>query len=386
MPRESSCDPAVDRVEIGRSDDLQAPFPCYATDVMLAAFEPWSMPEVDNLTPFAATSLPSLTRDAEDLLLVVVAGRFELPVPGANVDDPRISGEQRQVPLADVFWSDAAGASLQIEGQSTYVRPGTDIYLEGHAWAPRGRPAHEGHISIRVGPCARDAIVFGDRSWTRGIGAVTPSPPQRFLRLPIRYERCFGGSPGGTSSTLQRAAGRNPVGVGLFASSKHAIGAPLPNFEDPHQLIRSLDDRPAPCGFGPIARAWLPRRQFAGTYDEAWIQTRAPLWPEDLDLRFFCAAAPGLCATPHLRGGEPVRMTGVHPDGEIAFRLPELRLQAKLVAGDRSPRATMILDAILLEPDTGSFTMIWRASLRADLLRCERVVVRQLHPWESGAR
>ena len=182
-----------------------------------------------------------------------------------------------------------------------------------------------------------------------------------------------------------RAAGRNPVGVGLFARSKHAIDAPLPNFEDPDQLLRGLGDLPAPRGFGPIARAWLPRRELAGTHDDAWVQTRAPLWPEDLDLRFFCAAAPGLCAVPHLRGGENVRMIGVHPDGDIAFTLPELRLQAKLVAGDHSPRAAMVLDALMLEPDAGGFTMIWRASLRADLLRCERVIVRQLRSWEASA-
>ena len=40
------------------------------------------MSALENLTPFAATCIPSLSRNDELLTLVVVAGRFLLPQPG----------------------------------------------------------------------------------------------------------------------------------------------------------------------------------------------------------------------------------------------------------------------------------------------------------------
>ena len=42
-------------------------------------------------------------------------------------------------------------------------------------------------------------------------------------------------------------------------SSKTANEITPPNIENPRQLIRSIDDRPAPAGFGFVAKAWQPR-------------------------------------------------------------------------------------------------------------------------------
>ena len=52
----------------------------------------------------------------------------------------------------------------------------------------------------------------------------------------------------------------------------------------------SSKDRPAPACLAPIAEAWEPRRSFAGTYDAAWQQGRAPYLPTDLDPRFLASA------------------------------------------------------------------------------------------------
>ncbi|WP_106391006.1 DUF2169 domain-containing protein [Enhygromyxa salina] len=118
----------------------------------------------------------------------------------------------------------------------------------------------------------------------------------------------------------------NPVGEGLVPSFTSAVDRALPNIEDPNQLIQSPSDLPIPAGFGPIARHWGPRRVFAGTYDDAWATKHAPLWPADLDERFFRAASPGLQAPEHLVGGEPVRLVGLHPDGAIEFAAARLHL------------------------------------------------------------
>ena len=74
--------------------------------------------------------------------------------------------------------------------------------------------------------------------------------------------------------------------------------------------VRSPRDRPLPRGFGPVARHWLPRRALGGSYDAAWVEARVPLWPADVDPRFFMAAPEPLQATRHLVGGELLVVLG----------------------------------------------------------------------------
>lgn len=343
------------------------------------------MAQLHNLTPFSATTLPSLGFDDQQLMVVVVAGCFHMPQP----HEPSSSGlsvaqEQRPVPLADEYRGTPGASSLLLEGQNTHIRAGTDIYIEGHAWAPHGRPCVSSVVGVSVGPCQRGAVVFGDRVWRDSMMGMTPSSPQPFTSLPLIYERCFGGSPAGASGSIAVASDYNPVGRGLFVRERDALGELLPNFEDPNALISSTTDCPRPAGFGPVARHWRPRRDYGGTYDEAWQQNRAPLWPKDVDLRLMNAAAPGLVAHPGLTGGEPVRLVGLHPDRPIEFSLPRIHLQAKFEFRRRLERQRMRLDGVRLETGDCSFTLYWRAStvVEPSLFELESIVVRQLHRWE----
>lgn len=204
--------------------------------------------------------------------------------------------------------------------------------------------------------------------------------------MPLLYERCFGGQPARATGQDAAAADRNPLGQGLYQSDADALGLPLPNLEDPAALIRNPQDRPYPQGFGPVARGWMPRRAFAGSYDEAWATERAPLWPADVDARFLSAAAPGLFARPHLQGGEEVMLTGMHPCGTIQFRLPRWPLVAKFRFNRRAERYRLPLEAVLLEPDELMVTLIWRISVpvRPNMLQLRQSVVRVLEPWEQS--
>jgi hypothetical protein len=345
------------------------------------------MAQLDNLTPFAATSLPSLGFDDQQLVVIVVAGRFTMPMPGRGAPrEPAIADEQHPVPLADEYWGEPGASSLRCEGQGTHLRPGTDIYVEGQAWAPRGQPCERSTVGVSVGPCQKGAVVFGERVWREGVTGPGPSRPLPFTSIPLVYERCFGGSPAAATGSVALSSELNPVGRGLYAREKDAIGELLPNIEDPRAQLSSLADRPLPAGFGPIARHWRPRREYAGTYDEVWLQTRAPLWPKDVDPRLMNAAASGLVARPLLEGGEPVRLVGMHPDGPIAFTLPKLVLQAKLALRRQQLRLRMRLDGVRLTPDDGSFTLYWRATavVEPDPFVLEHIVVRRLEPWEQG--
>ena len=281
------------------------------------------MGPIENLSRYGYGFLPNVDRHGDEILVIAIAARFALPQPGRPHAGPlEPTPEQAPPSFADVYWGDPATTSLRTEGLSAYTRPGTDVYLSGSAWAPGGRPVERMEVELRVGPCGRVARVTGDRVWVE--------------------------------------------------------------IEDPRGLVSELWSRPDPVGFGPIGRHWSPRSSYAGTYDEDWTRERAPLWPEDFDERFFLAASPGMHAVPHLRGGETVVLSGVHPGGGFGFRLPTVRLSCKSVYHGRTDRVAMRLDAVTLEPDEGSLTLAYRATVELGRGGDHRyTVVRELEAGEA---
>jgi len=97
---------------------------------------------------------------------------------------------------------------------------------------------------------------------------------------------------------------------------------PLPNIEDPEDLIGDLNSKPTPMGFGFVNPDWQPRAAFAGTYDEGWTNSRMPALPLDFNPCFFNAASPGLVANGYLLGNEPVCVTNCCERECLSFNLP----------------------------------------------------------------
>ncbi len=344
------------------------------------------MPNLENYTRFAGVDLPSLTKEGVRTLVICVAGRFNLPKPGIPcATAPQPTEEQPPPTMEDVYFGKPGTSSLKYEGQTTYYRPGTDIYLTGHAWAPKGHPVGSMLVEVRVGLCRKQVLVFGDRFWRRGLFGAKISRPKPFESMPLVHERAFGGAIERSGENSVEWEPRNPIGCGMHQNLRKALGKPVPNLEDPKKLVSSVRDRPEPQGFGPIPRSWQPRLGYAGTYDEAWINERAPLWPTDFDERFFCAASNGLTTPTYLTGGERVSLTGFSPDGSYEFPVPKLRIYVKAKFRDHQERSLMTIDAIHFEPDMGTFTIIWRAAIQsvAGLHRHVVTTIRELEPWED---
>jgi hypothetical protein len=331
--------------------------------------------------------MPSTDRDGRDLMLLVIAAHFELPHPDYAESRLRLFGTQEPPPLADEFTGEPGLSSLRREGQSPYTKPATDIAVSGHAVAPGGRPVTEMAVRVAVGSNALHLHVTGDRTWRPTAAGVRPSEPAPFETMPLVWERAYGGVAAGSTEERPVFEPRNPVGCGFESDPDAAVGQPIPNFEDPRQLLTSLSDRPRPVGFGPIARHWQPRVAYAGTYDEAWRRQRAPLWPDDFDERFFCGAPEQLQASPHLTGGETVTLQGLHPDGAVTFRLPRLRMVSSSHFTDRVERRTPLLDGVLIESDVKRLTMYYRAAVPVSrsVVQHRETMLRLVYPWEEAA-
>ncbi len=325
------------------------------------------MLQLQNTTPFKATIAVLPDRAGIDTLFVIVKATATLR-PTLSLAD-----EQTAPIMADEYHGDPARSSLRAVSDLHLGKPGTDVLLTGRAWAPEGRPAPRTLVTLSVAERRKSVHVSGDRIWRNG----QPSNPQPFESIPLVWERAFGGWH--RRGDAVQAEDRNPVGSG-FAGGRSAgemEGLPVPNLEDPAALLSQAGQTPAPACFAPVAPAWMPRRAFAGTYDAAWQQRRAPYLPDDFDPRFFQCAAPEFTFDRYLQGGEPVEVTGAHPEGPLAFNVPPTRvLVAVTIAGSvQHPPAN--LETLSIEPDDNRACLTWRASVPCDrqVLKVEQIVV-----------
>jgi hypothetical protein len=207
-------------------------------------------------------------------------------------------------------------------------------------------------------------VVVGERVWVRGAGGMVMTRPQAFEKIPLVWERAFGGWDR-TAGTPERPhfEPRNPVGTGFRShNGTFEEGVRLPNVEDPANRITSYGQVVPPAGFGFTSPNWAPRAGYAGTYDETWARDRMPLLPDDFDRRFFNAAALGLVAPGYLRGDEQVAVVGASPFGSASFRLPAVPrpvCRVSLVPRVDAHVETQ-LDTVVVNMDEERVFLTWR--------------------------
>jgi hypothetical protein len=228
-------------------------------------------------------------------------------------------------------------------------------------------------LSMSVADRRKTIQVTGDRVWRDG----RPSDPQPFESMPLIWERAFGGVHRLGEQVL--AEERNPVGCG-FAGRRSAgdmEGQAVPNLEDQAAPLQQVGQLPAPACLAPIAPSWLPRRSYAGTYDEKWQRARAPYLPDDFDPRFFQCAASEFAFDRYLQSGEAVQVDGVTPDGPIAFTIPDAHLVVAVTVAGSTSQPPANLETLSIEPDENRACFTWRAALPCDrrALKVEKIVV-----------
>jgi hypothetical protein len=322
-------------------------------------------PDIDNDTPLVLEPLFMLDEDGRPALSVVVKATFAIETHGLAL----LAEQPGLVCGGELWFPDAAISSYRREPEVTPIKLATDVAVIAHAWAPAvGTRVLE--VGLRLGPVARTAWVLGDRAWIdRRWGDPVLTPPARFERIPLCYERAFGGVDDRGNPGRPDIDRRNPVGRGHRRGEARPVDGDLaPNIEDPAAPIRSYHDRPAPVGFGFVSPDWLPRAALAGTYDAAWDAERKPLLPRDFDPRFYNAASPGLTAPGYLRGDEPVELFNLTPEGYLTFELPGLpppSLRVSLIGrSDGAP--PLVLDTVILDLDAREVSLIWRARIGLD--------------------
>lgn len=315
------------------------------------------MLQLKNTSPFAATMALFPNEDAVDTLYVIVKATFNIG------KDFTLADEQTPPFPADVYWTEPGKSSVKYGSDTHIGKAGTDIVMMGHACAPEQKETTQLDVGLSVGKFSKHIHLFGDRHWQDG--RITA--PAKFKTMAMVYEKAYGGVHI-IDGKMNSAETRNPVGRGFAGSRKveEMNNVPLPNLEDPKQLIQSHTDQPVPACFGVCAPYWHPRAGFAGTYDEAWQKNRAPYLPKDFDKRFLNMAHPDLVCPGFLQGGEPVQITGMHPKGVLQFDVPQVRLAANITMAGNIEQPEFDLETLMLEPNQMKLGMVWRAALPCD--------------------
>lgn len=323
------------------------------------------MLQVENATRFVPGLFVFPDADGVDTAYVALKATFEVGQMGA--DGVRVADQQAPLVLAEEYWGEPGASSLKRASDAHLCKPSTDIIVIGNAYAPRGRPVPVFEASVSVGKVAKKLRIFGDRVWVRDGRTVAPSSPKAVEKVPLVYEKAFGGvHKVDESATLYEA--RNPMGVGFAGkrTPRALEGQPLPNIEDPKELLQKPGQQPRPAGVGFVAAHWQPRLGYAGTYDAAWQKKRAPYLPKDFNPRYFQAAHEDLVAPSYVRGGEPVELLNVSPLGAQRFLLPVVELDVEARLAGATHALAMNMETVVFEPDEGRFTMLWRGFLQCD--------------------
>ncbi len=321
------------------------------------------MLEIQNKTPYAAAIAPGLDATGRDLAIVAIKASFAIDAANMRLT---VADEQEPVAHATAFAGEPGFSSLLRDCETSPAKPGTDIALYGSAYTPDGKEAESVDAGLRVGPVQKAVRVFGDRVWQSGFGSWRASKPRPFTRMPLSYERAYGGKDQlGDKPETADWEPRNPIGAGFAISGRkdRLEGRPLPNLEDPNQPIRHWRDRPPPAGFGLIPGDWAPRRDYAGSYDQAWRDERAPLLPKDFQPRFHHAAHPDLQTAQPLEGGETIEALNLSADGPLRLEVPRRQFELTFWIRQERKKAQPRLDTVIIEPDQRRLIALWRAVL-----------------------
>lgn len=375
--------------------------------------------EFRNLTPFEALAFSAYdVHDAEHHVVVLKVVHRLVPDGGADTHRCELApGDARgKLSLADASYGELNASSVRAESDIAPFKPRCDVIVRATAHAPGGVPTARWQVALRVSTPERGVLidktlmVCGPRWFERVGGAWAPGEPAPTAAVPMRWERALGGRcvvpdpdapPGEARHLLNEVCFTNPVGAGwiesryLDALARAGHDAPTrlpaPQVEHPDDPVTALVitehpphavDAPQmaelaagyghrPAGLGFVGRAWTPRLQRAGTYDDDWLARRHPFLPDDFSFAYWNAAPddqqipwPDLGARfelAHLAAPEHTR------DGALSFTLPPHRAFVMATLQGLPVPVPAVVDTVVVDTEEMTVTCLWRALLSRSL-------------------
>lgn len=282
---------------------------------------------------------------------------------------------------------------VEHENEVSPLKAAADVVVVGRAYAPGGTPHDTMGAGIRIGEHTKVVRLIGDRQchWRDGASPVF-SDPAPFVTMDMRYDRAYGGRDETSDANLPFFYPRNDMGRGVALRNvrESVQGLPLPNIEDPQDLLtpervviedpRRWPEQPMPAGLGWRQRTWYPRSALIGalpSFVEAGTVTpeeRMHLLPPNhialakqmrlppFEAQFANGASLGLVLA-DLHGDEQVSLRGLTQDGQLDFALPGERPDIGLDLGSGGESLNTALHTISIRPDDLAMDIVWQATL-----------------------
>lgn len=347
------------------------------------------------------------TDPAGTITLAVVAKRTYRLTP-----DGRCVPADEQLPLVDEPVIDADTRDRFDRDTDLYpYKPLTDVVVKGHATTFPARPRFDAAVELKG--VKKVVAVIGDRmAALTGSGEVLFAPPTPVTRVPLRYDKAYGGLDAAAMAkygdpmeelrpflppemalpvSTFYSYPRNPCGTGyLFEPTVEAVNTlVLPNLEDPLDLLtpqRLLVGQPGLWPRMPIPHAFdwtdpgsFPRVAYSGIapvhdpFDGPLSETTRGWAPDGLLTnqpmaeKFSCRIANGASLglqLPYLKGDEEVRLTHIHPEQrQFVVRLPGERPKIWVDGRKGTLKETEpVLHTVEVDLDRQLVSVVWRGA------------------------
>jgi len=321
-----------------------------------------------NHTPLPAALIPC-AEGGDDMTVLAVAA-VTCAIGAEHPGGLHVVREQRAV---------ERGNERVFPGDDHFIREGVSVTASGYVYAPDGKGTRA-DASLEVGEEKRLVRVFGPRVWQEGVfGALSPTAPRPFDRVPMSWELAYGGAVLRKTSVVKHegreyiapehpvASPYNVEGMGFYLERGDAIEKPLPQLEHPDEPIRAWDDRPKPVCFAPYPL-------------DGGMRPLALLSGEKYDLnrmgRLTSRAAPWLVFS-SIAPGTPVTLRGMRPKGQaLSFVVPEAPVSLRVILGRALFRLEARLDAIDIDAEQAEARFVFRCPFRFGLVQNEQ---REVH-------
>jgi len=321
--------------------------------------------ELINETGIEAGWTMGFQKDGREIVVIVAKATYDIPRTAGH--QPNLSSTQEKLVEYDQFSGEPGFSAITHEVDYAHHKPFCDVLVIGNAYAPMNKPVQSVPVALHVGPIRKQFEVIGERFYESSFLGAKVSPPAHFRKMPVSYDLAYGGTDSEPNKPEKiETFLDNPVGVGFYPLSDGNARdrKPLACSQEFGKPTNDHNSSYRPMALGPIGRNFRERHLFCGTYDQNWIEERAPFFPDDFDSRYF-QSAPKDQQMPYPKGGESILLENLSQVGRINFSLPRKDMPVLFLPHrQKAHESHAVVDTIVIEPDLERFTITWRTSIQ----------------------